>query len=248
MLALLLVGSLAQRGAAPDEWSDLDLLLLVRDHALPRYYPDTAWLRTLGEPWAWEQPGGGVTLMRFADLRRLDLVIKPESDLPSIGEWGRRLLGAGHRVLFSRSPELHAALARGLPRPAYSPPPPERLEEMASKFWFAASVVVYKVVRGDLLIASHLALELQRDCLALAMMLRDRDAGTTHHPKGAQDEELLSYLLPASLPPSPAGLLDVIEHTARAYDELCAEWSPAHRERREPLLRLIDRARAVPGR
>ena len=158
------------------------------------------------------------------------------------------MLWAGHRVLFSRSPELGAALARGLPRPAYSPPRPERLGEMASRFWFAASVAVYKVVRGDLLIASHLALELQQDCLVLAMMLRDRDAGTTHHPKGGQDEELLRYLLLAPPPPSPAGLLDVIEHSARAYDELCAEWSPAHAERREPLLRMIRRARGTPGR
>lgn len=242
----MLTGSLAQEGVTPDSWSDLDLLLFVRDATVERYHPSTLWLEQVGELWAWEQPSGGrVTLARFWDFQRLDIVIRTESELEHIDEWGPRQLLPGNRVLFSRSETLDTALTRPLEPPAFEQVQPHRFETMSNKFWFACGVAVYKVVRGDLLIAAHLALEAIQDCLVLRMILRDRARGTTHHREGSSYEGVLEQVPSLSTPYTPAGILETVEQCAILFDRLGEEWSEAYNAKRQPLLREIARARQL---
>jgi len=55
---------------------------------------------------------------------------------------------------------------------------------------FVAAQAIVKYGRGDLLIGSHLTLELAQLCLIEAMLLRDRDEGTTSHRFGTGRDEL----------------------------------------------------------
>ncbi len=244
VLGLVLTGSLAQEAAVPDDWSDLDVLVVVRDAAITRYYPSIAWLGRLGDLWAWEQPQGGhVTLARFSDFRRVDLVFHLESELEQVGEWGARPLWAGHRQIFSRSDALDTALARPFERSSYEPVPSDQFETMAARFRFACGVAVYKVVRGDLLIAAHLALELVQDCLVLGMMLRDRDLGRTHHREGGAYGHLLEQAPSLPRPYDALSILETVEQAATLFDALGSRWSDSYSTQREPLLIQIQKAR-----
>ena len=49
-----------------------------------------------------------------------------------------------------------------------------------------AALAAAKLGRGELLISLHLTLELMRACLVQAMLLRDRDVGTTAHRFGSE--------------------------------------------------------------
>ena len=115
---------------------------------------------------------------------------------------------------------------------------------MSNDFWFKGTLAVYKVVRNDLLIALHLALDLIRDCLVLRMMLRDRAEGTRHHRVGGTGNEMVAQLSKHSQDYSPGGILTMIEETSRTYDELAAEWSPTYQAKRAPLITWIQQARA----
>jgi len=62
--------------------------------------------------------------------------------------------------------------------------PAEAAAELAGSFRFDAVLAAVKAARGDVLIGAHLTLQLARHILVIAMLLRDRDAGTAHHRHG----------------------------------------------------------------
>lgn len=152
---VLLIGSQARSDAPADEYSDVDLVLLVDDP--PRYLRDDGWLRALGEP-----------LLTF---------LEPTA----VGNFEERrvLFGDGLEVDFSfaptavaraRSPEVDAVLARGcvivydsigveLPAPAAAPsaaaPSQPRLEQLSHDFWYHVLWAAKKLRRGELLIAKQ---------------------------------------------------------------------------------------------
>lgn len=145
----MLVGSAGQTGGPTDAWSDLDVLIVIEDGALKRYYPSIEWLRPMGTVWAYEQPPGDpATLVRFADFRRLDLVFRRRSELSDVAAWGASLLWSGHRAIFSGSMDLDAVLAQTFVRPAPPSYDAASFYQLVNAFWFAAGVAVYKVVRG----------------------------------------------------------------------------------------------------
>lgn len=116
-------------------------------------------------------------------------------------------------------------------------------QAMARQFWFKGMLATSKVMRTDLLIALHLALDLVRDCCVLGMILRDRDEGTTHHKAGGQGNLVVERLAATQRPYTAAGILDSIERSSIAFDALAAEWSPTYQEQRHPLLAWIAYAR-----
>ncbi|MDQ3328114.1 MAG: hypothetical protein M3506_06290, partial [Chloroflexota bacterium] len=196
--------------------------------------------------WAVEQPSGGATtLVRFSDFRRLDLVFHRLSELPQIATWGASLLWPGHQVLFSHTPDIDAALNQPFLRP--TPPTYDAVgfDRMVNAYWFAAGVAVYKVVRADLLIGLHLALELEQQCLLLGMMLRDRDVGTTHHRDGNGGGPYVERLRGAQQEYTAAGILRIIEACAIEFDALAAQYGASYVEHRHPLLRNIAEARST---
>jgi hypothetical protein len=239
--ALAVVGSGARDRL--DAWSDLDALLVVERLAFDRFFPALAWLEPLGGVYAFEQHRGefsAVTRICFEDLRRLDLIVTTAAALARHGEWPRVPFAGGSRVVFSRSTAVDATLARPL-----APPPPQisdqEIADLANGFWFKGVVAVQEAVRGDLLVALHLSLELIQDCCVLAMLLRDRATGTTRH--GNSGGQAVAELEPTRNPHTAAGILDTIEQCGLAFDRLAGQWSAAMTERRRPLLAWVAAAR-----
>lgn len=100
-----------------------------------------------------------------------------------------------------------------------------------------------KVVRDDLLIALHLALDLVRDCCVLGMLLRDRAEGTNHHRHGGIGNIFVAQLRTTARPFDAAGILDSVEQSSILFDSLAAQWSDEYKEHRRPLVAAINRAR-----
>ena len=104
-------------------------------------------------------------------------------------------------------------------------------------------LAVTKVARDDLLTALHLSQDLVRDCAVLGMIIRNRDAGTRHHRDGTGGNVFADRLNAAQHPLTAAGILDTIEQSAIAFDELAAQILAEYQEKRRPLLDSIERAR-----
>jgi Streptomycin adenylyltransferase len=244
VLALALFGSALQPEA--DLWSDLDLLLVVEERAQERFHPATDWLAPLGELYTWDQsssPFVSVTRACFRDFRRLDFLIATEPALEQIGDgppfW------KGTHTLFSRSPRVDRVLAR-----AFTCPPPglmtaEQFQERVNGFWFKGMLAVTKVMREDLLIALHLALEMVQDCCVLGMLLRDRAEGTAHHRHGGAGNEVVRQLEAVRHSHTAAGILDCLEQAAVAFDDLAGRWSKSDAAQRQPLCSWIQLARQL---
>ena len=229
-----------------DFWSDLDLLLVVRDESLERFFPPFTWLAPLGELYASERHPGefsSVARLCFVDLRRIDLIVTTDMALQRHDEWPSRHFAGGSQVLFARNPAIDAILGLNLEIP---PPrvPDDAFDDLANGFWFKGIVAVQKVVRGDRLVAFHLSLELIQEVAVLAMLLRDRETGTNQHRGGIGDDEVLA-LEPTRQPHTPEGILASIAACAVAFDRLAARWSPGYQPRSGPLLGWVEAARSA---
>lgn len=107
---------------------------------------------------------------------------------------------------------------------------------MADNFWFKAMLASHKVLRDDRLIATHLALDLVRDCCVVGMILRDRATGTNIHHKGGEGNNLIDGWNVPLASYSASDILDSIEQSSNLFDQLASHWSETYRERRYPLL------------
>jgi hypothetical protein len=246
--ALVLFGTAVQ-ASRQDAWSDVDVLLVVDERARERFYPTTDWLAPLGELYTWEEssnPFTSVTRACFTDFRRIDFVITTEAPLEQVDEWPGIAFWKGTHTLFSRSPQVDRVLARTFAAPVPPLISPEEFRAMVNGFWFKGMLAVTKVVRNDLLIALHLALEMVQDCCVLGMLLRDRLEGTAHHRHGGVGNETVAQLDPTCQPYTASGILDSLEQSSLAFDRLAARWSDAYQEHRRPLLEWISTARGRP--
>ena len=112
----------------------------------------------------------------------------------------------------------------------------DRLTARTTRVRFTAALAVVRAVRGDLLIGVHLTLGLVRDCLELALLLRDRRvAGFDEVP--ARVAELLGAGGDA------ASVLDALAGVAALYDELASALDPAYKPDWSGLDALLSRAR-----
>ena len=115
------------------------------------------------------------------------------------------------------------------------------LDRTADRVVFGAVLAVEKWVRGDRLIATERALEIVRETLVLAMLLRDREAGATHHPAGrAGDVEVLARL-PTVDPRRP---LEAVEAGLAVFEALMLRAEPGYRLRRTMLAPVFAAARS----
>lgn len=248
--ALVLFGSLCGPPEQIDWWSDVDVMLVVREGAGGRFFPSPAWLGALGNLYTWERSTyerSGALRVVFSDLRRIDVVVVEEHVVADIANWANHPLRGPRRAIFSRSAAADDAVASvpGTPPPA-RPATPTEFEEMCRGFWFDAHIALKKAVRGDLLIAAHLALGLVRECMVLSMLLRDRETGMRYHHHGGAGNDAVAALSPAARPFTFDGIAGTIEHAARRFDALAGAWSPAYASgpKLEELLRFLDAARA----
>ncbi len=244
VLALTLFGSATRPDR--DAWSDLDALIVLTDDALARYHPSLAWLAPLGAVFAHDHSTGvysATTRVCFDDFRRLDVVFTPETSLARLDAWPSIPFWAGCTVLFSRLPQITEMLTRRFAPPEVRPLSAEQMDAMVEQFWFKSALTVVKVVRGDLLIALHLALDLVRDCCVLKMLLRDRAEGTNHHRHGGIGNPFVLALDTMRTPYTAHGILDGVAHSAFLFDTLAAEFMAGYVPRRGPLLAALTSAR-----
>lgn len=207
------LGSLA--AADLDEWSDLDVGVLVDAAAFDRFSPTLDWARQFGDLYASSQSVAahkGTTRLVFADGSRVDFSI-------------------------ATTP---AALQAAAPPPD-SRGQAESLALMANDFKFEAILAIAKLARHDLLIGVHLLLGLERHCLVLAMMLRDRQLSTTHHRQGGAYNEVAGQLggPGATLPE----LLERLRQATTVFARLAGQLDPDQPQDWAPIERALAQAR-----
>ena len=244
---LVLIGSYAGDDIKTDIWSDVDLVIIIADDALSGFYPATDWISAIGEPFCFSQSSTDdyyVTRVYLVDGSGLDFVIVTESSLQGIGRWEANPLRYTNTCLFSRSQALDRALSMSFPPPILKPITPETFDRMANDFWFKGMLAVSKIGRQELLVALHLSLDMIRDYLVLAMMLRDRDTGSDHHRDGSQGNHYIDELQGACRPFTATGILDSLDQSAIAFDRLASQWEPDYEPRQQLLHERIKQARA----
>lgn len=199
-----------------DAWSDVDLAVLL-DPTAGQGPAAAAWPALFGEPWALTRHQEGqlhVQRAVYADGRRLDLVSTADpASLP-----------AG-RVLHQRSTTpMHQQASTGS---SSSAPSVRAATEELMDVRFTAALAVVKLARADLLIGFHLALDVVRRCLVQAMVLRDRDTGTSSHRFGGPRNEAVAQLESLRRHPwtSTGGIALLLEAT-RTYDALAVQLDP----------------------
>jgi predicted nucleotidyltransferase len=244
--ALLLFGSCSQSDFQADSWSDLDLLVVVEDTKLNRFFPTIEWINNFGRLYTYSQSSDdfqGTTRVCFENFNRIDFVITTEGKLTEMNKWSSVPFLGGAKVLFSRSTIVDEIAAQEQVQQELVPVASERFLDMVRDFRFKSMLAVYKVVRGDLLIALHLAQDLVRDCSVLGMMLRDRATGTNIHRNGGIGNQFVVQLEATQQPFTSLGILDSIKASQEVFERLASEWSSSYEENRQPLLDWIEQAK-----
>lgn len=247
VLGLVLFGSFSKPEFSTDTWSDLDVLVVVKDNRIERFFPATRWLDHFGRLYTYSQSSDGFTWTTracFENFNRVDFVITTEGKLSETSKWQGIPFCSGVKVLFSRSRVLDEVTAQHYDRPRLPPVTSEQFLDLVRDFRFKSMLAVYKVVRGDLLIALHLTQDLVRDCCVLGMMLRDRATGTNIHQHGGVGNQLVAQLETTQNPFTPIGILDSIKESNEVFERMAGEWSDSYEEHRGPLLNWIEQAKA----
>lgn len=247
--AFILGGSLADPETAEDAWSDVDVAIILADHAVDRYYLTTAWLSPLGRLIGAERHEDHLTKtlrVCLEGLHRFDLLFIAESTLhnnPSL--WDRNPFHPSYVVVWSDLPDMETHIVLFPAPTVYQDAPREEIEGLVDAFWLKAAVAIGKVVRSDLLIGLHLALDLARDCLVLQMIRRDREKGTMIHRIGGWGNELASRLAWGGGEGSGEEVLNLVRLSCEIFDELASELLPGYHRRGPLLFPVMESARQV---
>ncbi|HSL46578.1 MAG TPA: aminoglycoside 6-adenylyltransferase [Anaerolineales bacterium] len=246
--SFILSGSLASAKSEADVWSDVDAKIILADHALDRYYLSTGWLAPFGQLVGAERHENHLTrTLRVCldDFRRFDLTFISESVLqePALGE--QNLFPSPYVVVWSTLPDIETRLASLSLPVQYQDISREELEKMVDAFWFKAATAMAKVVRNDLLIAFHLALDLARDSLVLQMIRRDHEKKTTVHRTGGWGNELVNRFSLNSQGNASEELLNFVQLSYSIFDELASELLPGYEYRAPLLFPTLERAKQV---
>lgn len=247
VLGLVLFGSFSKPEFHPDDWSDLDILVVVKDNRLGRFFPTTEWINHFGRLYTYSQSSDDfkcTTRACFENFNRIDFVITTEGKLEEISKRVEIPFYSGLKVLFSRSKVVDEIATQKHSQQEVLPAAQEQFLEMVRDFRFKSMLAVYKVVRNDLLIALHLAQDLIRDCCVLGMMLRDRATGTNIHKHGGIGNQLVAQLDVTQKPFTSGGILDSVRESNEVFEKLACEWSSDYQESRQPLLDWIEQAKA----
>ena len=249
--ALVLTGSLARTGLVVDEWSDVDAKVILSDDALDRYDSSPDWLSPLGSVVGFQRISHGfsttlrICLERF---RRFDITLIPEPALAGAVDWPYNPFLHEYRVLWSDIPGLEEAIS-SIPHLCLDLTPDEgELRRIADQFWFKAAGALARVVRNDLLVALHDALDLARDCLRLQMVLRDREIGTNMHREGSWGNDIVQRLYTGGRNCSPEEIVEIVASACRLFDELAPKLCPGYSPRFGKVATAVERARDSAGR
>jgi len=247
VLGLLLFGSFIKSEFQYDYWSDIDILLVVKNDKIDKFFPTIEWATFFGRLYTYSQSSDDfkcTTRLCFENFNRIDLVITTEEKLAKVNHWLSVPFFSGTKIVFSRSKIVDEIANQGFFQQKISPATEGQFSEMVRNFRFKSMLAVYKVVRNDLLIALHLAQDLIRDCSVLGMMLRDRATGTNIHKHGGMGNQLVVQLEITQKPFTSLGILESIKESNEIFERLACEWSSKYQQNRQFLLDWIEKAKA----
>jgi aminoglycoside 6-adenylyltransferase len=151
----ILIGSRARTDHPADEFSDIDVLLLVRDP--DALLDDAHWPGELGEvaiTFVEETPVPGVRERRvlYQDGTDVDFAIVPVERIAEVEETGSGILARGYRVLVDKDgmTDTFAAAKRRTPA---GPPGAHEFAEAVSDFWYHTVWTSRKLARGEVFTA-----------------------------------------------------------------------------------------------
>lgn len=238
--ALVVCGSHAANVA--DAWSDLDMLAVTHPldrRAAERVGHALAQLRRVYSQQIVDHQDGHFTLRWcYTSFERIDLML-----------WDAEVLDGGpipltppFQVIFNYA----TAHDDDLLTPAPPPLPDEEyyresLAERTAALRDMAITGLVKAVRGDLLIAQHLALGALRELLVLHMQVRDLRRGTTVNRTGATEDEAVLQM--PMFPNDAEGIIDRLAYAAKHFDRLAREIDPDYGGDNSPLLDAVRAAR-----
>jgi aminoglycoside 6-adenylyltransferase len=154
--AAFIVGSQARRDHPADQFSDLDIIMLIRDVEV-RYH-DASWLEEIAPLWI-SQMGHTISgeperLALFAGGMQVDFVFHPVSDVTTFQQMVAEgelpdTIHRGVRVLFDKD-GLLPSLPEPTPIPAAQPPAEMEFRQTLDSFWFSAVYCAKQLRRGEL--------------------------------------------------------------------------------------------------
>ncbi|MFE2104527.1 hypothetical protein ACFXAF_01435 [Kitasatospora sp. NPDC059463] len=205
-------GSAGAGGGDVDLWSDLDLVLTTDHHPAQ-----------VAEEFA------GLALSRLGPLFTA-------SHEATANGYGLRLV-----LVDLRRIDVTVRAVGNSRDPDAAAPAADPLAELVEAFRFDGVLAAVKAARGDVLIGSHLALQLARHLLVAAMILRDRQSGTTHHRHGGTVwDTWAERLATAPAPYTRSGITAAIRFHIKELDRLLLQRAPHLAGGNQPLHALLD--------
>ena len=232
----LLIGSRARGDAPADEWSDVDIVLLVRNPG--RYLEAADWVDELGEVWlTFREPTPvGETAERrvmFAGAMDVDFVPVGGTQLHEAleDEGVRYALSRGFRVLVDKDARLLGLIVPASDLESGGTPGSAEFLDVVNDFWYHAAWTVKKLRRGELWVAKaacdgHMKQLLLRMIEWPARAVRGPDYDTWHRGRFLE-----RWADPA--------VVEELRSTFARYDE--QEIPPALTATDEPLAGAISR-------
>jgi aminoglycoside 6-adenylyltransferase len=154
--AVVIIGSRARANDPADEYSDLDLLLIVADTA--KYFQSTDWIDAFGQYWLWfdERTPLGAMERRvlFDHALDVDFAIIGHDDLKQVlHSQSVSVLQRGYHILVDKM-ELHQILKR-IPqaKPVVQPLEEHEYINIVKDFWYHTVWCTKKLLRGELWMA-----------------------------------------------------------------------------------------------
>ena len=157
--AVILIGSRTRSDHPADEWSDLDVLLLLRD--LPAFVESADWVAPIGTPWLTfvEPTADGRSVERramFAGGLDVDFALFPDEAIQQMADQGAPpdvldVFRRGARVLVDKD-GLATRLLTAAREPAPPPAPPAERDflNVVNDFWYHTVWTAKHLRRGEL--------------------------------------------------------------------------------------------------
>nr|PZN57937.1 MAG: hypothetical protein DIU68_03190 [Chloroflexota bacterium] len=152
--AALLIGSRARADHPADPWSDIDLVLTVRD--VQPYLNNGDWLEEIAPVWTThvESTLAGVLERRvlFEGGHDFDVVLVTDTQLSRLIQTAEvvDIIRRGIRVLIDKDRLMSRITLPLRPRTTYMPPTQAEFLNVVNDFWFHAAWTAKKLRRGEL--------------------------------------------------------------------------------------------------
>ncbi len=170
---IVLVWSLADDRIQEDRWSDIDLKIAIKEWSNLEDI-DLTFLNDFGDIFSYTkffQNSSLVYRVCYSDFRKIDI---------SLHIWNIDILWKS-KILYDGTQNSNLMESLSFLEKSIWYSPLERKNDIEKQFWVISSVVVWKIMRKDFLIAYHLLLEQVKLCVELKMIERDIDDWTDVH-------------------------------------------------------------------